>query len=227
MKYQWILFDADETLYSFNSYFGLKAMLKHYSIDFTEQDYEAFQAVNKPLWVKYQNKEITAEELRAIRFSKLAEQTGQSAEELNHQLMHEMSYVSQPLNGVMDMLKALHGKVKMAIVTNGFNALQEKRLNNTKTKAFFDLVITSENVGIAKPDARIFEATFAQMGNVDKSKILMVGDTLASDILGGNSVGIDTCWYNPTQYHNDSDIRPTYEIHSILDLVSIAEKGTF
>ncbi|MDH2998971.1 dUMP phosphatase [Pasteurellaceae bacterium LFhippo2] len=227
MKYQWILFDADETLYSFNSYFGLKAMLKNYSIDFTEQDYEAFQAVNKPLWVKYQNKEITAEELRAIRFRQLSEQTGQSAEALNQQLMHEMSYVSQPLNGVAEMLQTLHGRVKMAIVTNGFNALQEKRLTNTKTKEFFELVITSEDVGIAKPDVRIFEATFAQMGDFEKSKVLMVGDTLASDIYGGNLAGIDTCWFNPTRHKNDSDIKPTYEIYSILDLVKIAEQGTF
>lgn len=225
MRYQWILFDADETLYSFNSYLGLKAMLKHYNIEFGEQDYQEFQAVNKPLWVAYQNKEITAEELRTTRFRKLAAQTGRSAEDLNHELMHEMSYVSQPLNHVVEMLNALYGKVKMAIITNGFNALQQKRLDNTQTNHFFDLVITSETIGAAKPDARIFEAAFARMGNIDRSKVLMVGDTLASDILGGNQVGIDTCWFNPTQYENNSEIQPTYEIHSMLDLINIAKMG--
>ena len=64
MKYDWILFDADETLYSFHSYDGLKPMLARYGIDFTQEDYAAFQAVNQPLWIAYQNKTITAETLQ-------------------------------------------------------------------------------------------------------------------------------------------------------------------
>lgn len=221
MKYQWILFDADETLFSFNSYLGLKAMLKRYAIDFTLSDYDAFQAVNKPLWVAYQNKEITAEGLQRTRFEKLAQQTGQDPLALNKELMAEMAWVSEPLVNVKEMLQTLHGKVKMAIITNGFNALQQKRLDNTQTSQFFDFVVVSEQVGAAKPEAKIFHAAFEQMGNFEPSKVLMVGDTLASDVLGGNNVGIDTCWFNPTGQLSDTTIRPTYEIRSILELVEI------
>ncbi|WP_373767732.1 pyrimidine 5'-nucleotidase [Glaesserella sp.] len=222
MKYQWMLFDADETLYSFNSYLGLSSMLKRYGIHFTEQDYEEFQAVNKPLWVAYQNKEISAEELKFTRFAKLSAQTGQCANVLNHQLMEEMALVSLPLIGVESMLNHLYGKVKMGIITNGFNALQQKRLVNTKTERFFDIVVTSEHVGEAKPAAKIFDYAFARMGEFDKSKVLMVGDTLASDVLGGNQAGVDTCWFNPHRQRNETAIRPTYEIHDILQLVDIA-----
>lgn len=221
MKYEWILFDADETLFSFNSFWGLKAMLERYGIDFTPADYEQFQAVNKPLWVAYQNKEITAEGLQRTRFAQLAEQTGQDPLVLNQELMAEMSWVSVPLDNVREMLEALYGKVKMGIITNGFNALQQKRLQNTETERFFDLVIVSENVGAAKPAPQIFEAAFAEMGKVDKSRILMVGDTLSSDIQGGINVGIDTCWFNPAGIINDTGIQPTYEIRSILELVNI------
>lgn len=222
MKYQWILFDADETLYSFNSYLGLKAVLKQYGIAFSESDYDEFQAVNKPLWVDYQDKKITAEQLRTIRFAKLAALTNQTAEQLNFELMTQMALISQPLANVREMLAALQGKVKMGIITNGFDALQQRRLSNTATQPFFDLVITSESVGVAKPDPHIFHAALAQMGDVEKSKVLMVGDTLASDILGANQVGIDSCWFNPTQQPNVTHITPTYEIHHILDLVRIA-----
>lgn len=223
MRYDWILFDADETLFSFNSYEGLKPLLKRYGIDFTPADYEAFQAVNKPLWVAYQNKEITAEQLRDIRFRQLAEQTGESTENLNLGLMNEMAKVSKPLPNVMTMLNALHGKAKMAIITNGFHSLQDKRLKNTETLHFFEFVTCSQDVGVAKPDPQIFEACFAKMGAVEKSKVLMVGDTLASDIVGGQNVGVDTCWFNHTGQANSGNIRPTYEITNILSLIDIVQ----
>lgn len=222
MKYQWILFDADETLFSFHSYLGLSKMLKRYGIDFSLQDYDDFQAVNKPLWVAYQNKEITAQEIQERRFAKLAAQTGQSALALNQELMEEMAFLSLPLENTLEMLEALQHKVKMGIITNGFTALQEKRLQHTKTKPFFELMVVSEQVGVAKPDPKIFEFALAQMGDVDKSKVLMVGDTLESDVLGGNNVGIDTCWFNPSQKTNETAIQPTYEIHDIRSLVKIA-----
>ncbi|MGX2950229.1 pyrimidine 5'-nucleotidase [Ursidibacter sp. B-7004-1] len=221
MKYQWILFDADETLFSFNSFLGLKVMMERYGVPFNEQDYEQFQAVNKPLWVAYQNKEITAQDLQRIRFEKIAQQTGQEPLALNQELMAEMALVSLPLEGVKEMLDSLFGKVKMAIITNGFHSLQQKRLENTALNKYFDLVVVSETVGAAKPAPQIFESAFAQMGNVDKHAILMVGDTLSSDVQGGINVGIDTCWFNPTQQPNQTTIQPTYEIASILDLVKI------
>ncbi|QBQ63064.1 pyrimidine 5'-nucleotidase [Actinobacillus indolicus] len=222
MKYQWILFDADETLFSFNSYLGLKAMLARYGIEFSEADYDAFQAINKPLWVAYQNKEITIQELQTTRFAKLAEQTGKDPLALNKELMAEMAIVSKPLPNVVEMLNALYGKVKMGIITNGLEALQQKRLENTGTTKFFEMVVVSEVVGVAKPNAKIFEYAFEQIGDIDKSQILMVGDTLSSDILGANGVGIDSCWFNHTGENNTTEIKPTYEITDIKQLIAIA-----
>lgn len=222
MKYQWILFDADETLFSFNSYLGLKPMMARYGIDFTPQHYAEFQSVNQPLWVAYQNQEITAEELQRTRFAKLAIQTGQDPLVLNRELMAEMATASLPLDNTVTTLQALEGKVKMGIITNGFRALQQKRLKHTQTEHFFEIVVVSEDVGVAKPDKRIFDYAFAQMENVDKSQVLMVGDTLESDILGGNLSGIDSCWFNLHKKTNLTPIQPTYEIHSMLDLINIA-----
>lgn len=223
MKYQWILFDADETLFSFNSYLGLKAMLSRYRIEFTEQDYEAFQAVNKPLWVAYQNNEITAEDIQIRRFAKLSAQIGVTALQLNQELMAEMALVSKPLDGVIEMLNALYGKVKMGIITNGFTDLQQKRLENTSTSHFFEIVVISEQIGAAKPDRQVFDYAFALMDETDRTKVLMVGDTLASDILGGNNAGIDTCWLNPLNKKNETEIKPTFEINHIKQLIKIVE----
>lgn len=221
MRYNWVLFDADETLFSFNSYLGLTSMLKRYGIDFTPEDYEVFQAVNKLLWVAYQNNEITANDIQMRRFAKLSAQIGVNQLQLNQELMAEMAKVSQPLDGVMEVLDALYGKVKMGIITNGFTELQESRLNNTQTKKFFEMVVVSEQIGVAKPDRKVFDYAFSLMDNLDKTKILMVGDTLASDILGGYNAGIDTCWFNHTKQTNETEIHPTYEITHIRELIDI------
>ncbi|MEG9545374.1 pyrimidine 5'-nucleotidase [Mannheimia sp. HC-2023] len=223
MKYQWVLFDADETLFSFNSYFGLKAMLARYQIDFSEQDYQDFQAINKPLWVAYQNNEITAQDIQTRRFAKLSEQTGVEPFRLNQELMAEMALISQPLAGVIETLNALYGKVKMGIITNGFTELQQKRLDNTQTSHFFDIVVISEQIGAAKPDRQVFDYAFALMDEFDRTKVLMVGDTLASDILGGNNSGIDTCWLNTLNLKNETNIKPTYEINAINQIIEIVE----
>ncbi|AHG74016.1 HAD superfamily haloacid dehalogenase hydrolase [Mannheimia sp. USDA-ARS-USMARC-1261] len=223
MKYQWVLFDADETLFSFNSYFGLKAMLARYQIDFSEQDYQDFQAINKPLWVAYQNNEITAQDIQTRRFAKLSEQTGVEPFRLNQELMAEMALISQPLAGVIETLNALYGKVKMGIITNGFTELQQKRLDNTQTSHFFDIVVISEQIGAAKPDRQVFDYAFALMDEFDRTKVLMVGDTLASDILGGNNSGIDTCWLNTLNLKNETNIKPTYEINTINQIIEIVE----
>ncbi|WP_303818982.1 pyrimidine 5'-nucleotidase [Actinobacillus minor] len=221
MRYNWVLFDADETLFSFNSYLGLTSMLKRYGIEFTPEDYEAFQAVNKLLWVAYQNNEITANDIQMRRFAKLSAQIGVNQLQLNQELMAEMAKVSQPLDGVMEMLNTLYGKVKMGIITNGFTELQESRLNNTQTKKFFEMVVVSEQIGVAKPDRKVFDYAFSLMDNLDKTKILMVGDTLASDILGGYNAGIDTCWFNHAKQMNETEIHPTYEITHIRELIDI------
>ncbi|QGM80749.1 pyrimidine 5'-nucleotidase [Otariodibacter oris] len=221
MKYQWILFDADETLFSFNSFLGLKSMLLKYNIDFTPEDYAEFQAINKPLWVAYQNNEIEAKDIQRIRFEKLSKQTGIEPLILNSQLMEEMALLSHPLDGVKSTLDKLYGRVKMGIITNGFNALQQKRLMNTKMDKYFDLVVVSEMVGEAKPSPKIFEFAFSQMGDVEKERVLMVGDTLASDVQGGINVGIDTCWFNHAEENNNTAIIPTHEIKLFSDLIKI------
>ncbi len=221
MRYDWVLFDADQTLFSFYSYPGLKNVFAKFGLEFNEEDYKAYQKVNRPLWVDYQDNKITAEELKEHRFAHFAQMLGVSGLELNTLLMNEMSYLSQPLEGVLEMLEALYGKAKMAIITNGFQVIQIPRLIASKTDKFFEFTAVSEMLGQAKPHNEIFEKTFAMMNCEDKKRVLMVGDTLESDILGGNNFGFDTCYFNPKQKENNTEIKATYEIQDIRDLVTI------
>ena len=90
-KYDWLLFDADETLFDYPSHIGLARLAARYGIAWTDADYAQFQAVNQPLWRAYQEGRIDIGQLEAQRFADLAARTGQPAPQLNRELQLEMA----------------------------------------------------------------------------------------------------------------------------------------
>ena len=92
--------------------------------------------------------------------------------------------------------------------------LSEKRLNLSIFKS-------SDEIKIAKPDSKIFDYALNSINHSNKDSVLMIGDSLSSDIKGGLNAGIDTCWFNSSQKENTSDVIPKYEISNLLDLKNI------
>lgn len=221
MKYDWILFDADDTLFHFDAFKGMQLMFSRKGLDFSEQDYQHYQHVNKPLWVDYQNGVITAAELKHIRFQSWAEKIGTTTAELNSAFLEAMADICTLLPGARELMQALQGKAKLGIITNGFTELQDVRLTRTGMKDFFEHVVISEQVGVAKPDAGIFNHALTVMGHPDKTRVLMVGDNPHSDILGGLNAGLETCWLNIHQAEKPHGIDAHYEVSSLAELQSI------
>ncbi|MGF1718794.1 pyrimidine 5'-nucleotidase [Vibrio kyushuensis] len=221
MKYDWILFDADETLFHFDAFKGMQLMFSRKGVDFTKQDYAVYQQVNKPLWVDYQNGDITAHQLKHTRFESWAEKLNTTTAELNSAFLEAMADICTLLPGAKELMEALSGKAKMGIITNGFTELQAIRLERTGMTDYFEHVVISEEVGMAKPDLGIFSHALERMGNPCKSKVLMVGDNLHSDIVGGINFGIETCWLNAADSLASSDVKPHYTVNSLHQLKSI------
>jgi 5'-nucleotidase len=218
MKYQWILFDADETLFHFDAFKGLQLMFSRFDVDFTQHDFSHYQTVNQPLWVDYQEGRITAQQLQHIRFQSWADKLAMTTQKLNSAFMQAMADICSLLPGARELIDSLTGKVNMGIITNGFTELQSIRLERTGLKgAFFPLVI-SEQVGVAKPDIGIFQYALNHMGNPVKEKVLMVGDNPHSDIQGGMNAGIDTCWLNIRGDEVPDGITPDYQVNSLTQL---------
>ncbi|OAT76561.1 noncanonical pyrimidine nucleotidase, YjjG family [Mangrovibacter phragmitis] len=218
MQWDWILFDADETLFTFDAFSGLQRMFLDYSVTFTSEDFQDYQAVNKPLWVDYQNGAISALQLQHQRFQGWADKLRVPPAELNDAFLNAMAEICMPLPGAISLLNALHGKVKMGIITNGFTALQERRLARTGTAHLFDLLVISEQVGVAKPDVSIFDYALNKMGNPPRERVLMVGDTPESDILGGINAGLATCWVNSHQRTLPEGITPDWQVTTLSEL---------
>ncbi|WP_394129262.1 pyrimidine 5'-nucleotidase [Shewanella maritima] len=217
-QFQWVLFDADETLFHFDAYAGLRLMFSKYNVQFSQDDFEQYQKVNKPLWHEYQNGTIDANTLQTTRFNAWAKKLNCSTEELNSGFLTAMADICQPLPGAREMVDAISDKVNLGIITNGFTQLQSIRLERTGFMNDFEHVVISEQVGVAKPDKAIFEHSLALMGKPDPKKVLMVGDNIDSDILGGNNAGMHTCWLNHDQQPVPDEIKPTHHVASLSEL---------
>ena len=96
--------------------------------------------------------------------------------------------------------------------------VQTRRLAESGVMNFMEDVFISEKMGCEKPNARIFDAALRALGVENREHVLMVGDSLASDIQGGSNAGLDTCWYNPNHAENPGKVIPTYEIASLEEL---------
>lgn len=216
--FNWILFDADETLFHFDAYAGLQLLFKGYGVDFSQAHYDQYQALNQPLWLQYQSGEISAKHLQEQRFSYWGEQLHVAPAVLNAGFLQAMAEVCTPLPGAVSLLNALKGKAKLGIITNGFTDLQQIRLERTGLHNHFDILVISEQVGVAKPHPQIFSHAKELMGKPDPETVLMVGDNPIADIKGGKEAGFYTCWLNRFGATLPTGITADLEVQSLARL---------
>lgn len=226
MKYQVLLFDADETLFDFKmaeKQAFLRA-LEEYNLDVDkEESLKLYSQINKHIWEEFERGEITADRLRVERFERFSKKIkidfdAVSFSKAYAKFLGEGAYLFDDSVEVIDYLSK---KYKLALVTNGLKDVQKSRISKTPLKDYFQELIISDEIKISKPDPRIFDYALDKLDHMDKSKVLMIGDSLTSDMQGGINAGIDTCWYNPNHLENKSGLNLTYEIHSLNELKEI------
>ena len=223
MKYEVILFDADETLFDFkkSEREAFKNAMIQFGFDYDENYHlKIYQEINTAIWKEFEEGLITQAKLKVERFKRLSDKLEVSfdAEEFAKSYMEHLANGSFLYEGSIELLEDLHKSHKLSIVTNGLTAVQDKRIRKSTVAKYFDTVVISEEILISKPNPEIFEHTLKTINYSDKSKVLMVGDSLTSDIKGGINFGIDTCWYNPKKVENKTSITPTYEVSSFDEL---------
>ena len=225
MAYQWILFDADNTLYDFDrsEKHALEMAFQDFNIPYSEEFVRIYHNVNKQCWKAFEEGRMDQNTLRSRRFELFLEKINVNGDagELGANYLQHLANTDFMLDGARPLLDRLHGKYKMAIVTNGLQDVQRPRVRKTNTEHYFEAIIVSEEIGASKPGRAFFEYTFEQIGQPTKKEALMVGDSLNSDIRGGNDFGIDTCWFNPGRQRNESGIVPKFEIDDLNLLDSI------
>lgn len=125
-----------------------------------------------------------------------------------------------PGNVVEGVLQA--DNVKLYVTTNGVANTQYRRLQDAGLSTYFDAVFVSEELGYQKPDPRYFQRVFKQLAGISQAEALIVGDSLTSDVQGGQNVAVATAWYNPNhQVNRMTDVQPTHEIEHLMDLLAL------
>ena len=148
-----------------------------------------------------------------------------NAANFNAHYLDRLAGLGYLMPGAEEVCRLLATHCDLIVVTNGLSLTHHRRIAASSLSSFIQRVVVGQDFGVAKPEKRIFDIALEAHPGIDRSKVLMVGDGLRSDIAGGNTAGVHTCWYNPHQAMNQQGIEPTYCIAHLSDLVEIV-RGT-
>ena len=227
MKYQTVLFDADNTLLDF-SLAEKKAHEKvslEYGLPVTDALYSRYSKINDDMWKAYEKKLYSREEIVVLRFQKYLKELNREDidpvvfNEKYRTYLGEGTYLIDGANEVVKQVKQTGAKIY--IVTNGVSKVQNKRLNCQEFYKYLDGVCISEDAGHPKPDLEFFEnASKTYNFKLDNSTVI-IGDSLSSDIKGGNNAGIDTVWFNPNNKPLPSEYVVNYQVKTLYEILDI------
>ena len=222
-KYYCILFDADNTLLDFDAAESkaLADTLRNYGIEPDAETVQTYRTINGELWRQLEKGQIRRDKLMAERFTRFlkAVNAAGSGAEMNQYYLDQLStHPDLAAPNVLDVMKELAEVATLAVVTNGFDRVQSRRVAESGLKEFVEEVFVSEKLDSEKPNRKIFDTALRSLGVENRERVLMVGDSLTSDIQGGINAGLDTCWYNPNHAENPGKVIPTYEIASLEEL---------
>lgn len=229
-KYEYLLFDADNTLFDFNKaeYLSFKETCRISGTDFTEEIYGKYSEINDGLWKRIEKKEITLDFLKLERFRLLLvflgfednEETLAKAAEMRDVYVENLAEQSCLVDGAEEICKILSAKYKMYLVTNGISKIQRSRFAKSAISEYFLSIFVSEEIGAAKPSPVYFDHVLDKIGERDRSKYLVIGDSLTSDCDGAIAYGLDICRFNPNNLP-DNGRKLTYNIKKLSELAEI------
>lgn len=230
VNYRAIFLDADGTLFDYDrgEKFALEMSLQDFSIKGDQEDLlEIYREINKNIWAEFEKGEISAERLKTERFHRFGEKLGV---DLNPKIFSEkyLGYLGQAsflLEGAKEVLDWLKGDYVLILLTNGLSRVQRSRVKLASLEDYFQELVISEEIGEAKPAPGIFDRAMEAAGNPRREEVLMVGDSLESDIKGGIGYGLDTCWIRNGGQNTNPGVTPTFIIDEIKELPGLLKGG--
>ncbi len=228
-KYTHILLDADNTLFDFNAAerLAVNALMKAHGFRPSRKYVRLYHEINDGWWKRLERGEVTLEQLQQRRFEQFTETVGMDGDpaDINSEYKGNLGRFGTVLMpGALAFVKRLSRSHHLYIVTNGLASTQHQRFDRSPVLEYVDRLFISEEVGISKPEPEYFDYVVDAIG-APREQMLIVGDSLTSDIKGGAASGIDTCWYNRRRKPT-GDIVPTYQAHSYRAIMRICAKRT-
>lgn len=244
MKYDIILWDIDDTLLDFLAAEAnaIRACFKKFNLgECDDAMLSYYSALNTEYWKKLERGEMTKAQILVERFEKFFEHYGLDAHvasDFNAEYQVRLGDTIVFFPNALETITELKGKVKQYIVTNGTAIAQTRKIRNSGIGEIVDGVFISERMGYEKPSREYFDEVFAKIAAdnfeacfvttddkgipcVNRERVIIIGDSLTSDITGGNNAGIDTCWFNKRCKENTTDLRIDYEIKDLREVMGI------
>lgn len=228
-RYRAFILDADNTLFDFDR--AERAALREALLasgyqNYPEDVFARYHRINEELWKLFERGGIDQQELRTERFRRLIGQLPKrgsalaaepaSVGQLYIEALSEKGYL---LDHAPAVLQGLSAGAPLLLLSNGIASVQRRRIDRSGIGVYFQEILISTEVGIAKPDPGIFALAIAKL-NCRKEDILCVGDSPSSDIRGGHNAGIDTCWFAPRDStYPAEEPRPLYRISDLRQLL--------
>jgi 2-haloacid dehalogenase len=225
--YRGFLLDADNTLFNYDR-------AEREALDETlaqaaplvprEKARASYRAINAGYWKRFEQGAITLAALKVGRFKDLLGDLDQEgdASSLSDGYLARLSRKAYFLPDAEAVVRALSRRADLCLVTNGISIVQRGRLSLSGIADCFSAILISEELGVAKPDRRFFEAACDAL-RLPPSDLLCVGDTPAADVLGARAAGIDACWYAPSGAPwPESAGAPDHIIRSLKELLKFA-----
>lgn len=201
MRYQYLLIDNDNTIMDFNAAEAkaLVDVLIAHGLPTDDATVHTYHEINDALWKALERGETTQKLLKVERFRQLLAHLGRtdvSAEEIAAEYAAGLGNHADLLPGAADFIHAVHGKMKIALVSNGVSAIQRGRLAKCPLTPMFDAIVISEEVGVAKPDPKMLHVAMEMLGCTDKKQAVMMGDSLSADIPAAVNAGVDSIFFS-------------------------------
>lgn len=223
MAYQYLMIDNDNTLMDFVAA-ERKALAQTLAANHLPADaatLSAYHEINNALWLALERGETTQALLKVERFRRLfahLQLDPSPAEAVAAQYAVNLGGYADLLPGAENFVRALYGKVKIALISNGVSAIQRGRLALCPLTPLFDTILISEEVGASKPDPKMLLMAMEQMGCTDKSQAVMMGDSLSADIPAAIHAGVDSIFFSTK---GKTSPLPTYTVKSYEEALAI------
>lgn len=226
--YSHILFDMDDTILDFQAaqLVSFKCVCEKYDIPFSSEIYHLYEGINHNLWKKFDEGLLSKDVVQTERFTHFFNALNRTIDGQQANSTYQDSLATQTwlIPHAKETCMELSKHHTLSIVTNGVGITQKRRFLSSEIFPYFKNILISEDIGVAKPDKKFFDEAFKLIDCFEKDKILLVGDSLSSDIKGANNAGIDCCWFNPKGIPSDGQLQITYTITDLRQLTSIIHR---
>jgi len=225
-----ILWDVDATLLDFLAAeeAAIRFCFEKHGLGIcTDEMLARYTIINKRYWEMLERGEMSKADILVNRFREFFETEGivtDCAEGFNADYQVALGDTICFRDNGYELVKKLKGTYRQFVVTNGTFVAQERKLRKSGIGELVEEAFISDLIGYEKPSMEFFDHVFDKIGQYDKEEVIIVGDSLTSDMQGGNNAGIICCWYNPNHLENTKNVRIDYEIDDLWQLEEILKK---